>query len=64
MNMQAQAGMNVRMVYEIRSGQCPDCGTTFNNDKPMLPDDRRWCPQCQDYKLGKLKQSGDVKGRK
>jgi len=72
MTMQAESGMSARGFYEVRSGKCPDCGTVFDPgynavtdtySHPMLLDDRRWCPKCLGYRLGKLKQTGEIKGK-
>jgi predicted Zn-ribbon and HTH transcriptional regulator len=65
MTMQAQSGMDPKITYEVRSGKCPKCGAPFDDkDHPMKSDSTRWCPRCQAYKLGELKQTGIVKGRR
>lgn len=58
--MKAATGLSVKMTYEVRSGECPTCGTSFDDSKGMVGD-KRYCPKCQTFALGKLEQTGIIK---
>jgi len=70
--MQAQTGLSVKMTYEVRSGECPDCGSAFEDRREWWrrllrglrskrKTDSRWCPHCCGYRVGKLEQTGIIK---
>ena len=60
MVFQATEGMNTWGEYEMRSGRCPDCDTLFDDRaKPPLGD-KRYCPKCGIYNLGKIKRTGKI----
>jgi predicted Zn-ribbon and HTH transcriptional regulator len=60
MVLNAESGMQTIGFYEVRCGQCPDCGTTFD-DSVKRDGDKRYCPKCKAFKLGNLKQAGVLK---
>lgn len=62
MKAKTEAGISVKGFYELRSGKCPDCGTSFD-DRFEPEGNKRYCPLCLQYKLGILKQSGVMKGK-
>ena len=61
MDLNAAQGLRVRGRFEVRSGKCPQCDTTFDDSEHEPRDDKRFCPKCKEYRLGKLKQSGGLK---
>ena len=56
--------MTVKGTYELRSGLCEVCGTPFDPSEKPLVEGKRYCLKCKQYRLGKLKQTGKIKGRK
>lgn len=61
MEIETKQGMNTRGFYELREGRCPTCGTLFDDIRhSMQPDDSRWCPGCNCYKLGRIKGKGEI----
>jgi len=64
MTMRVEQAAVAKGTFEVRSGKCPVCGITFDDDARAPYGDKRWCPRCQEYRLGKLKVSGILKDRK
>ena len=57
-DIEVTSGIRVKGIYEVREGRCPKCHTYFDDVENKPSGDKRWCPRCKEYRLGRLKGNG------